>query len=196
SPSSSDSLDGPDSTQIWRKTRGSDHSEYPYHSDFRTSSTSYLPIENSVVKSIDLRISELIGLDYTRAESTQGQYYEPGQTFKPHCDFFHTGHVHWKKVLREGGQRVWTTMAYLDDDMEGGETRFVRAEFSIKPVAGMLLLWNNMTPKGEINWLTLHEGAPVKRGEKTIITRWYRERQWLFPPVDTAAGAELDVVTS
>lgn len=161
--------------------------QYPEVSDYRTSSTSQLRSQSTVVKSVDLRISELLGLDDCNAESMQGQHYAVGQTFKPHCDFMHTGASHWKKARREGGQRVWTAMAYLDDDMEGGETRFVRAGFSIKPVAGMLVAWNNMTKDGNMNWATLHEGSPVKRGEKTIITKWYRERRW-GPPANAGRG--------
>lgn len=156
----------------------------PYFSDFRTSSTSTLWPRSTVMRTVDLRISELIGMEDIYSEHTQGQFYEVSQTFKPHCDFFHSHQAHWKKARREGGQRVWTAMAYLDDDMDGGETRFVRAGFNVKPVAGMLIIWNNMTNEGMPDWLTLHEGAPVKRGEKTILTKWYRERRWNYEPGD------------
>ncbi len=157
------------------RTLGDEHPEY---SDFRTSSTSQLWPHSNVVKSIDARISDLLGIDPSKAEATQGQHYAVDQTFRAHCDFFHMNQKHWKTVRREGGQRVWTAMAYLNDDMEGGETKFIRAGFTIRPVAGMLVLWNNMTNEGQPNWLTLHEGAPVKSGEKIILTKWYRERDW------------------
>lgn len=161
------------------QTMGDAYSEI---SDFRTSSTSMLIPDDPIIKQVDYRISDILGIEDSNAESTQGQHYTVGQTFKPHCDFMQESRSHWKAARREGGQRVWTAMAYLDDDMEGGETRFVRAGFSIKPVAGMLVLWSNVTKDGDVNWLTLHEGAPVKRGEKTIITKWYRERRWIRRP--------------
>ncbi len=152
--------------------------EYPPISDFRTSYTSTLEFDDEVIKKVDHRISDLLGIEACNAESTQGQHYSVGQTFRAHCDFMHMSQAHWKIARREGGQRVWTAMAYLDDEMDGGETRFVRAGFSIKPAAGMLVVWNNITKDGHGNWLTLHEGAPVLSGEKTILTKWYRERRW------------------
>lgn len=164
--------------------------QYPELSEFRTSSTATLWPCSSVMRSVDLRISELLGIDDSNSEHTQGQHYGVNQTFKAHCDFFHVTQSHWRKARREGGQRIWTAMAYLDDDLEGGETRFVRAGFSIKPVAGMLVLWDNMNSEGEPNWLTLHEGTPVRRGEKTILTKWYRERRWNFEPGDGAVAQQ------
>ncbi|MBA4047314.1 MAG: oxygenase, partial [Sphingomonas sp.] len=35
------------------------------------------------------------------------------------------------------------------------------------------------TADGRPNDLTLHEGMPVVRGVKYIITKWFRERSWL-----------------
>jgi prolyl 4-hydroxylase len=156
---------------------------YPTFSSFRTSSTSHLAHGDEVVQALDERVASLIGVDVLAAESTQGQHYAVGQTFKPHCDFFHEVQPLWRRWRREGGQRTWTAMAYLDDEVDGGDTRFVNVGFKIKPVAGMLVLWNNMTPEGLPNFDTMHEGAPILAGEKTIITKWFRERTWKpLPP--------------
>ncbi len=156
--------------------------QFPAISEFRTSSTSNMDEHDEVVKAIDARIADLMGIEAINGELTQGQHYAEGQTFRAHCDFMHESQSHWKIARREGGQRVWTAMAYLDDEMEGGDTKFVRAGFSIRPVAGMLVLWANMNRDGLPNWLTLHEGIPVAKGEKTIITKWYRERRWARAP--------------
>lgn len=158
---------------------------YPMFSDFRTSSTSHLPPDDPVVQAVDARISDLLGMRNDLAESTQGQLYRAGQTFRAHYDYFHTESRHWRRASREGGQRVWTAMAYLNDRFEGGETRFTEAKFAVTPRAGTLVVWNNMTAEGQPNPLSMHEGAPVISGEKAIITRWYRERTWQtlpFPP--------------
>ena len=163
---------------------------YPTFSDFRTSSTSHLADGGDVVRALDERIAALLGLDVTAAESTQGQHYAVGQTFKPHCDFFHEVQPLWSRWRREGGQRTWTAMAYLDDEMDGGSTCFVNVGFKIKPVAGMLVLWNNMTFEGRPNFDTMHEGAPILAGEKTIITKWFRERTWKpLPPKEAREAA-------
>ena len=156
---------------------------YPTFSSFRTSSTSHLEQGSEIVRMVDERIASLIGMDRLSAESTQGQHYAVGQTFKPHCDFLHEVQPLWSRWRREGGQRTWTAMAYLDDEVEGGDTRFVSVDIKIKPVAGMLVLWNNMTSDGRPNFQTMHEGAPIVAGEKTIITKWFRERKWTpLPP--------------
>jgi len=45
-----------------------------------------------------------------------------------------------------------------------------------------LLMWNNMRPDGSPNLLTVHEGMPVVRGKKYIVTKWFREANWLAHP--------------
>lgn len=163
---------------------------YPTFSSFRTSSTSHLVQDSEVVQALDKRIASLLGMDVLSAETTQGQHYAVGQTFKPHCDFLHEVQPLWSRWRREGGQRTWTAMAYLDDELEGGDTRFVNVGFKIKPVAGMLVVWNNMTADGRPNFDTMHEGAPILSGEKTIITKWFRERTWKpLPPLAVGRNA-------
>lgn len=152
--------------------------QHPRLSDFRTSSSSNLDQSDDTVKLVESSISELLAIEPRNGEGIQGQYYTKGQTFKPHCDFLQESEAHWKRARREGGQRVWTAMAYLDEDMHGGETKFVTAGFSIKPVTGMLLLWANMNNEGNPDHLTLHEATPIVSGEKTILTKWYRERKF------------------
>lgn len=175
------------SDMSWSGTLGG---SYPMFSDFRTSSTSHLTAGGDTVRALDERIADLLGMDRSWAESTQGQHYAKGQTFKPHCDFFHEVQPQWSRWRREGGQRTWTAMAYLDDDVAGGDTRFVNVDFKIKPVAGMLVLWNNMGADGRPNFDTMHEGAPILEGEKTIITKWFRERTWRpMPPKEAGKSA-------
>jgi prolyl 4-hydroxylase len=38
----------------------------------------------------------------------------------------------------------------------------------------MALFWNNLTAEGQPNPGTLHQGMPVKAGDKAIITKWFR----------------------
>jgi prolyl 4-hydroxylase len=42
-----------------------------------------------------------------------------------------------------------------------------------------MLIWNNVKPDGTLNYKTLHTGTPVKAGVKHIITKWYRQNNWL-----------------
>ena len=46
------------------------------------------------------------------------------------------------------GQRTWTTMIYLNDVEEGGETYFKYLNLKIKPKKGLLIGWNNLYING------------------------------------------------
>lgn len=70
-------------------------------------------------------------------------------------------------------------MIYLDEPGAGGETWFSAAGLKVSPRTAMLLAWNNMDPFGEPNPQALHESLPVTAGTKNIVTKWFREREWV-----------------
>jgi hypothetical protein len=72
------------------------------------------------------------------------------------------------------GNRTWTFMVYLNEELEGGATRFTKIDYAIKPKTGMAVLWNNLHVDGSINPFTMHCGEPVISGHKLIITKWFR----------------------
>lgn len=150
----------------------------PYESGFRTSYSGNLSRADPFIRMIERRIDDLLGMPSESAETVQGQRYMPGQEFKPHQDYFHTGQPYWDEVRKRGGQRSWTAMAFLNQVEEGGATDFPKLDLSIPPQPGALLFWNNMKPDGSPNPNTLHAGRPVIRGTKYIITKWYRARKW------------------
>jgi prolyl 4-hydroxylase len=69
--------------------------------------------------------------------------------------------------MRNGGQRSWTAMAYLNTVEEGGSTDFPKVNLSIPPQPGALLIWNNMDRDGRPNPKSLHAGRPVIRASNT-----------------------------
>ena len=146
--------------------------------DARTSYSGDVDPTDPFVKMITRRIDDLLGMEGTWGETVQGQRYQPGQQFKLHCDWFPTDSDFWAAESRQGGQRSWTAMIYLCDVEEGGATDFPYLSFSSTPRRGTLLAWNNASPDGEPNTMTLHAGTPVVRGAKYIITKWYRTRPW------------------
>jgi len=76
--------------------------------------------------------------------------YEPGQQFKYHQD---------GSFERPNGEKSQLTfMVYLNEDFEGGETRF--NEVCIAPRTGMALVFRHDL---------LHEGATVQRGQKYVL---------------------------
>lgn len=146
--------------------------------DYRTSFSGDVDQADPVVKAIERRLSDLIGIDLAWGETVQGQRYHPGQQFREHCDWFDTTREYWQDELQRGGQRSWTAMVYLNEVEEGGVTEFPRLSASIAPQPGALLLWNNNLPDGTPNPDTLHAALPVVRGVKYVITKWFRARPW------------------
>jgi len=145
---------------------------------FRTSESCDMDRYSPDVAPIDTSIANLLGIPPAKGETMQGQRYAPGQHFRAHHDFFHENQKYWAEMKRTGGQRTWTAMIYLNDVEEGGATWFPQAGLRVAPRRGLLLAWNNMNPDGSPNTLTLHEGMPVVKGVKYIITKWFRENDW------------------
>ncbi len=146
---------------------------------FRTSDSCDMDRWSPDVRPIDEAIAGLLGLPPARGETMQGQRYAPGQRFRAHHDYFHEGEDYWPRMQASGGQRTWTAMVFLNDVEEGGATWFPQAGLKIAPRRGLLLAWNNMNPDGSPNGLTLHEGMPVVDGVKYIVTKWFREGDWV-----------------
>ncbi|MBB4859044.1 prolyl 4-hydroxylase [Novosphingobium chloroacetimidivorans] len=146
--------------------------------DFRTSYSGDVPQSDPVVRAVERRLYDLLGIDLAWGETVQGQRYTVGQQFKEHCDWFDTTQGYWRAEGQLGGQRSWTAMVYLNTVEAGGVTEFTRLGVTIPPQAGALLLWNNNRPDGRVNWDTLHAALPVERGVKYVITKWFRSRRW------------------
>ncbi len=144
--------------------------------DYRMSSTCFIRrTEPELAMDLDVRISELIGVSPAWSEPIQGQRYDPGGYFKAHKDFFAPNTPEFDRHTRNGGQRTWTVMIYLNDVEEGGGTRFEAVGRTFRPVPGLALAWNNLGIDGAPNHATMHEALPVVRGVKYVITKWFRE---------------------
>ena len=150
-----------------------------YREGFRTSYSGNFDPHDPLVRGIARRIDDLLGLPGELGERMQGQRYLVGQQFKPHHDFFHPGEAYWQQERKRGGQRSWTAMMFLNTVEAGGATNFTNVGIDIEPKPGVLLVWNNALPDGSLNPDTLHAGTPVEKGEKYVITRWYRVRTWV-----------------
>ncbi|HEX8261833.1 MAG TPA: 2OG-Fe(II) oxygenase, partial [Allosphingosinicella sp.] len=146
--------------------------------EFRTSESCNLRLEDRANQMVEAKINRLTGIDPIHGETIQGQRYAVGQQFKPHHDFFYTNQPYWPEMERQGGQRTWTAMIFLNEPEAGGQTFFPKANVRVTPRTGNLLLWNNLDQYGEPNTYSLHTGCPVEAGTKYVITKWYRERPW------------------
>ncbi len=144
-------------------------------SSFRTSTTCELAsLDHPIVEEIDERICRYMGIDSSHSEPIEGQWYEVGQEFKPHTDYFEPGSKSYHHHIGDLGQRTWTFMIYLNTTAEGGSTYFGELGLNVEPVAGTALLWNNVDSNGHLNSATMHCGMPVKSGYKAVVTKWFR----------------------
>lgn len=145
-----------------------------YH---RTSNTSNMVSEKygNLVELIDNKMSLALQIPLEYSERIQGQHYRVGQEFKAHTDWFEPGLDEYKQNCKIQGNRTWTFMIYLNDVEEGGETYFESINHKFKPKMGQAVIWNNLNCDGSINRDTIHSGEPVIKGEKFIITKWFRK---------------------
>ncbi len=142
---------------------------------FRTSKTCNLSALNDpFVQDIDQRLCQYLGINPSYSENIQGQHYEVGNEFKAHTDYFEADELETFGAVQ--GQRTWTFMLYLNQTSKGGETKFPKLNQSFRPKAGQAILWNSLDQAGNPNHNTLHQAMIVEAGEKTIITKWFRER--------------------
>ena len=102
--------------------------------------------------------------------------YEKQQSFEQHFDYFIPERfVMGEGPLEFGGQRVATQLVYLNEDFQGGETRFDNADLVVRPERGMSILFHNVGPDHNVDPLTRHTGVAVKGGVKWLLSRWIRE---------------------
>ena len=143
---------------------------------FRTSSTCDLvSLDSDIAHQVSARIIDYFGFAKGNSEPIQAQHYAPGQQFKAHTDYFEPGTSEYRQFASQLGQRTWTCMVYLNDVEKGGETEFVKLGKSFTPQPGTAVIWNNLLPDGRPNANTLHHAHPVIKGEKVVITKWFRE---------------------
>jgi prolyl 4-hydroxylase len=146
--------------------------------DFRTSSTANLYRKiNPAVGVVEDAILKVVGIPERYSEQVQGQYYQVGQEFKPHFDTLFPNNDQGKKELELRGNRTWTAMVYLNDTPKGGHTKFTEIGIETVPEMGTMILWQN-TENGENIKNSKHWGMPVEEGEKFILTKWFREKEY------------------
>ena len=92
--------------------------------------------------------------------------YQPGQHYRPHLD----------AVPGLANQRALTLLVYLNEDYDGGETRFTRLGLTHRGRKGDGLLFANCLPDGRPDPLSEHAGLAVRSGTKRIASRWIRQR--------------------
>ncbi|MEL6529699.1 MAG: 2OG-Fe(II) oxygenase [Pseudomonadota bacterium] len=144
----------------------------------RTSSTHFFSQDAPETLALGRKIDDALGIKRPHAEPIQGQRYCEGEQYRSHRDYFREERQHWQRERLRGGQRSWTAMVYLNAVEAGGATEFSELELSVSPAPGTLIAWNNMNRRGRPNAKTRHAALPVEKGQKYVITQWYRQGEW------------------
>lgn len=153
------------------QTLGGDH-EFKY----RKAQVGVYELESSLLKKVREIISIKTNTDINCQETPISFVkYEKGDEYKEHYDSY--GNLKDFPNI-ESGDRVKTSILYLNDDYVGGETKFSFEGVEIKSSAGDLLVWDNLNKDGTLNRRTLHSGLPIIEGTKYIIVVWIREREF------------------
>lgn len=143
--------------------------------DHRTSSGTFIkPEESDLMRRINQRFAALMRMPAENGEDIQILRYEVGQQYKPHQDFFDPNVSSASRLLRDGGQRVSTLVVYLNEVIRGGETVFPDVGLSVAPKKGSAVYFEYCNGLGQLDYKTLHGGAPVIEGEKWSLTKWMR----------------------
>jgi len=102
--------------------------------------------------------------------------YGPGQSYKPHYDYFDPEADAHRDALASGGQRTKTALVYLNNGYGGGHTAFPKIDWSFLGEPGDALLFANVKRNGLPDPETLHAGLPISKGEKLVASKWFRQR--------------------
>ena len=127
-------------------------------------STIHWLIEDPATHAINRRIAALSGTSVEQGEPLHILRYRPGQQYHPHHDW-----------LPPPNRRVMTTLIYLNEDYQGGETAFVRTGLKVRGRKGDAIVFVSALPNGELDPLSEHAGLPVTDGTKYLASRWIRE---------------------
>lgn len=147
----------------------------------RTSSTCYLEKcedYKTLTEDLQRQMLQWTELDIKHSERLQGQRYLKGEFYLRHYDFFIPGTETYQNFTEIGGQRDWTTMLYLNTVDKGGVTFFPEIGMGFKPLAGTMIIWNNLDADLKENYATLHEALPPSSSSKYVVTQWFRLRPY------------------
>lgn len=127
----------------------------------------YWLAEDAAIHALNRRIAKATGTNYEQGEPLQVLRYSPGQEYRPHFDY----------LQGSDNPRPWTALIYLNEDYEGGATRFVQTGHEVRGRTGDVLVFGNSDGSGARDPLAQHAGMPVTSGVKYLATRWIRERR-------------------
>jgi len=150
-----------------------------FDTSVRKSKTTWLYKDDPVIYNIIKRICEQNGHPIENAEPLQVVKYEPGGFYNDHHDACCDDDEKCTEFIETGGQRVLTILIYLNDDFEGGATKFSTIGKDIKPPKYGGVIFRPLADNSDkCHPLALHKGTPVTSGTKYICNLWIRQGEY------------------
>ena len=123
------------------------------------------------------RVSRLVGLPLTHAESYQIVHYRETQTYKPHYDAWEADSERGQRCMAKGGQGLVTCLLYLNTVTAGGGTCFPKLDMEVRAVKGRMVFFHNcFADTTQRHPSSLHGGLPIEEGEKWACNLRFREK--------------------
>jgi prolyl 4-hydroxylase len=133
------------------------------YSSERTSTYIHLTkSQDKVVRAIEIKAADILGLDVCNVEPLQIVHYENGQQFTLHHDAgtFNAENGEIVDVIHP--RRLVTFFVYLNNLPENeGCTEFPSLNLKVHPIRGSAVLFCNMLPDGNADKRTIHCANPV-----------------------------------
>jgi prolyl 4-hydroxylase len=147
-------------------------------STVRKSQTAWMSKENPIIRDLIEGICNKHNLKFENCEDMQIVKYEKDNYYKEHHDSFP---FYEPDFISQGGHRVLTTLIYLNEDFEGGETWFPALKLTVKPRRNSAVVFHPLDSKNiRCHPKALHGGNPVKSGIKYICNIWIREGPYQY----------------
>ncbi len=143
----------------------------------RTNSVAWVAHDtNEKTLEIAQKVANTLDIPVEHAESFQVIHYKPGAEYRTHYDAFDVTSETGRRVMKKGGQRITTTLCYLNSVEAGGGTGFSKLGLEVTPKPGRLVVFNNCSGDSIVRTEnSLHSGNPVEAGEKWAFNLWFRE---------------------
>lgn len=125
-------------------------------------------LEDRIVHLLNRRIAAASGTKVDWGEPLHMLRYERGQEYKPHID----------ALPAAANQREQTALIYLNEDYDGGATRFESIGVEFRGRTGDALIFRNVDRNSEPDLRTRHAGLPISSGVKWLATRWIRQSHY------------------
>jgi prolyl 4-hydroxylase len=132
--------------------------------------------KHPLFQEIDERLCKLVAIDSSYAEPLHGHYCDANES-QASIDLYSLPSTVNSDSSR--GHRAYAVTLYLNNVASGGGTQFDEANLSIKPKAGLAMIWSNIQPDGSPAAKSLGQSMPVIAGHKAVLTKWFRSQRGL-----------------